>query len=241
MKEERKRASNMRKTKSIPRRPIRGFSVIELLVVVGLAGVLTAIAIPQMIAQRRLIRSTAVTREIMTQLRYARQLAMSARGATPTGALKRVAYTLQYDDTTKEIKIIGPIPAGTTALADLTYPNNAGSTVVSTTPLTQGGLSSSEISSGIPTGLPGSPSTIDGVTGSSLAGGKINITFQPDGSVIDVTNTPVDKAIFIYNNYNSYSSQGTASAISVRGASGRVKIWRYSVNATNANASTYSE
>src|SRR2546425_685445 len=106
-------------------------------------------------------------------------------------------------------------------------------------PLSQGGLATSEISTGIPTGLPGSPTAVDGSTGVTLAAsGKLNITFQPDGSVIDATNTPVDTALFIYNNQ---ASQGTASAISVRGASGRVKIWRYTVNANNANSSTYIE
>jgi type II secretory pathway pseudopilin PulG len=211
-----------------------------MLIVVGISGVLVAIAVPQMIAQRRLTRTTAVTREIMTQLRYARQLAMSQSAATPTGTLRRVAFTFQYDDAGKRIRIIGPIPAGTAALTDGLYPNNAGSTVVVSVPLTQGGLPDSEIGSGIPASLPGSPFTIDGITGAGLAGGTINITFQPDGSVIDSTNTPVDRAILIYNNYSSYTSQGTASAISVRGSSGRVKIWRYTVNA-NANASTYAE
>ena len=49
-----------------------------------------------MISQRRLLRSTAVAREIMTQMRYARQLAMS----------ERQSVTFRYDDTTKQITII---------------------------------------------------------------------------------------------------------------------------------------
>lgn len=215
----------------------RGFSLMELVIVVAIGGILTAIAIPQMVAQRRISRSTAVTREIMTQLRYARQLAMSQSGATATGALRRVAYTFQYDDATKSIRVIGPIPAGTISLADPNYPNIAGSAAVVTVPLTQGGLSQGEISTGIPPNLPGSPTTVDGVAGADLAGGRLNVTFQPDGSVIDATNNPVDRAMFIYNNK---ASQTTASAISVRGASGRVKIWRYTVNA-NANSSRYVE
>src|SRR5882762_5568032 len=111
-------------------RSAAGFSVVELATVMTIAGILTAIAVPQMISQRRLTRATAVTREIMTQMRYARQLTMSQSGATPTGALRRVAYTFQYNDTAKEIRIIGPIPAGTASLTDGTYPNIAGSSVV---------------------------------------------------------------------------------------------------------------
>lgn len=228
----------MRKTESEDRQSCGGFSLVELLIVLVVAATLTAVAVPQFAAQRRLTRSTALTREVMTQLRYARQLAMSQSKATPTGTLRRVAYTFQYDDATKQVKVIGPIPSGATALADSLYPNNSGSSVVFTVSLTQGGLSTAEISSGIPTGLAGSPSSVDGVTGTSLAGGKLNITFQPDGSVIDATNTPVDKALFIYNNL---AASSTASAITVRGSAGRVKIWRYSVNVNNSSTSTYNE
>src|SRR3954471_678178 len=142
----------MKETSKVKRRrSAGGFSMVELVVVAGLATILTAIAIPQMISQRRLTRSVALTREVMTQLRYARQLAMSQSGATPSGALRRVAFTFQYDDTLKQIKIIGPIPAGTAALVDASYPSNTGSSVVTTVSLAQGGIAVAHISSGIPT------------------------------------------------------------------------------------------
>ena len=227
-----------KKISSKGRQSTAGFSVIELVTVMTIAAILTAIAVPQMISQRRLTRSTAVTREIMTQMRYARQLAMSQSGATPTGVLRRVAFTFQYDDTAKQIRIIGPIPAGPASLTVGTYPNIPGSSVVATVSLTQGGIAATQIKTGIPTGLPAAPTTVDGVAGVDLAGGMLNITFQPEGQVVDAVNNPVDRALFIYNNQ---ASQATASAITVRGASGRVKIWRYNANAANVNASTYIE
>jgi hypothetical protein len=71
----------------------------------------------------------------------------------------------------------------------------------------------------------------------ALVNNRLNITFQRDGSVIDATGTasdrnPQDQALFIYN---SQAAAATASAISVLGASGRVKIWRYD------NVSKYAE
>ena len=233
----------MRTTTNYKDRQSEGFSLVELLIVVTLMGIFSAIAVPQMIAQRRLTRSHAVTREIMTQMRHARQLAMSQAGAWPlkplaTDPLRRVAYTLQYDDVTKEIRIWGPSPAGAPALLDPLYPRN-GNLLKSVVwdPLTQGGLLTSEISYGIPTlatGLHAGDPTIptgalgDGISMTALsAANTINITFQPDGSVIDTNGAPLDRAVYVFNNKAAIS---TASAISVIGSSGRVKVWRYSVN-----------
>lgn len=199
----------------------RGFSLIQLMLVMVIMGILTAVAIPQMIAQRRLTRSIDVTRELMTQMRLARQLAMA----------QRQAITFQYDTTNEAINIIDHNNAdtptsGVDVLTAAGYPSTAGSTVLSTVSLRQGGLQSGEMSWGIPASLPGSPTTADGlvVPNISTASNKLNITFQRDGSVVDATGNPVDTALFIYNNK---AAKATASAISVRGASGRVKIWRY--------------
>jgi type II secretory pathway pseudopilin PulG len=201
-----------------------GFSLIQLMLVLVIMGILTAVAIPQMIVQRRLTRSIGVTRELMTQMRLARQLAMA----------QRQAITFQYDTTNEVINIIDhnnvDTPAnptsGLTVLTAGGYPSTAGSTVLATVSLRQGGLSAGEMSWGIPASLPGSPTTADGlaVPNISTASNKLNITFQRDGSVVDATGNPTDTVLFIYNNK---AAKATASAISVRGASGRAKIWRY--------------
>jgi prepilin-type N-terminal cleavage/methylation domain-containing protein len=227
-------------TNSKSLRPIQGFSLVELLIVIVIMAIMAAIAIPAMVSQRRLIRSTAILREITVQLRYARQLAMS----------QRQSITFQYDDSTKQIKIINhnnnqPLNPScnlsrTAILGAAGYPNTACSTVVTTVPLTQGGLSASEVTYGIPAGSPPLPTGApvipttkldDNIVMTALtpagAGGKLNITFQADGSVIDAAGIPLDRAMFLFN---KLAAQGTASAISVLGASGRVKVWRYTLN-----------
>jgi Tfp pilus assembly protein FimT len=214
-----------RKTYSL-RKSMAGFTIAEALVVVTVGAILCAVAIPQIISQRRLLRTSTVSREIMVQMRYARQLALS----------RRAAFTFQYNDSTKKISIIGPIPQGTAALADTLYPNNTGSSVILSVPLTQSGLAASELSEGIPTtstGLPTGAPTIptgalgDGVSKSTLTSNILNITFQPDGSIIDSSGAMSNKALFFFNNK---AAQETATAISVIGASGRIKTWRYTTN-----------
>src|SRR5947208_6691350 len=74
----------------------RGRSMLETLAVVSIAAILTSVTLPQIISARRLMRSAALPRQIMTQLRFARQQAIS----------QRQVFTFQYDDSTKQIKII---------------------------------------------------------------------------------------------------------------------------------------
>jgi Tfp pilus assembly protein FimT len=205
--------------KTIRARNDGGHSLVELLMVVALIGAVTSIALPQLLAQRRLTRSIGITREILTQLRETRQLAMS----------QRQAFTFQYDNATKQISIIdhnaNPGPA---TLVNGSYPTTASTRIISRTPLADS-ATSAEIAYGIPSGVP-TGALGDGIAMTALFNNQLNITFQPDGSVVDAGGNPDGRAMFIHN---LRAAKGTASAISVMGASGRVKIWRYSASANN--------
>lgn len=196
----------------------RGASAVELVVVLVISGVLSAMAIPQFFNARRQLRAVAIPREIAARLREVRQLAMS----------QRQPFTFQYDDSTKYISVIdhGPYVAPATLFADALFPMTATSVTRSTIPLAVGGIPAGEIAYGIPAGVASGATPLpDGATLTSLASNKITITFQPEGTVVDATGMPVTRALFFYD---TKADVKTACAVSVIGAGGRIKVWRYS-------------
>jgi type II secretory pathway pseudopilin PulG len=201
-----------------------GRSVIETLIVVAIAALLSTIAVPQLLSARRLMRFNAMPREIAAQLRFARQQAMS----------QRQAVTFQYDDSTKTVKILDHNNtnnantacnmSGQLVLSMSGYPNTTCTTTSLTVPMAIGGLSSSEITYGIPSGI--SATTLDdGNTMTALSNSVINITFQSNGTVIDSSGNFLRPTMFFYD---TQVPTTTATAISVLGAAGRIKVWRYS-------------
>jgi Tfp pilus assembly protein FimT len=210
-----------------------GRSMSEVLIVVAIIGLLTSIAVPQMISARRLTRSAALPREVATQLRYTRQQAMS----------QAQAFTFQYDNSNKTVKIFdhnnfnnataGCNMPGKNVLAQTGYPSTACTTTVLTLPLATGaGLPASEVTYGIPASITNT-TLDDGNTMTSLSGTVINITFLSDGTAIDAAGNYARPTLFFYNNL---VPEKTASAVSVLGAAGRIKIWRY-----NTSANKYAE
>lgn len=202
-----------------------GRSMAETLIVVAIAALLTAVAIPQLINARRLMRFNAMPRELAAQMRFARQQAMS----------QRQAVTFQYDNSTKTVRILDHNNtnnsntscnmSGQLVLSMSGYPNTACTTTALTIPIAVGaGLPPSEMSYGIPSGITNT-TLDDGNTMTALSSSIINITFQSNGTVIDSSGNFLRPTMFFYN---TQVPTDTATAISVLGASGRIKIWRYS-------------
>src|SRR5207244_7049513 len=121
-------------------------------------------------SSRRLQRLAAIPKLMTAQLRLARQLAMS----------QRRAVTFQYDDSTKQVKIIAQPTYGVAVLNDANYPALTGSTVVGSTLLTGSGVTTADITYGIPSSAPTSAPTTalgDNTTMTALVSHKVNSTF----------------------------------------------------------------
>ncbi|MGI8642247.1 MAG: pilus assembly FimT family protein [Pyrinomonadaceae bacterium] len=180
----------------------KGFSLPELIVVLLVIAILVVLALPQVISSRRLFRFAGLQRQVASSLVDARQEAMTQR--TP--------ITFRYDNQKKDIIIYG---GSFGAIGDSKNRK---------VELTDSGLEQSDVVYNRPSGAPTSAlSDTSNIT--PLTAGKIDITFQSDGSVIDAANNPVNNALFFY--HKKYTTD-TAFAISILGAGGRVKTWRYS-------------
>jgi Tfp pilus assembly protein FimT len=206
----------------------RGMSMVELAVVVGIMAIVMIVAIPQLAGARRNMRAAAGPMEIKAQLRYARQLAMG----------RQRAVTFQYKTDDHEINVIehnldyavpgGTTKAGTPVLNDASYPLTAGHTVPRTQSLLTGGVTADDLAYGLPPGAPSTPLD-DTTTLTPAVNNQINITFQPDGSVIDASGSTRNVAMVFYHPSHP---EGTTRAVTVLGASGRVKVWRYTDDQT---------
>ncbi len=180
----------------------KGFSLPELLIVLLIIAIISAIALPQIIASRRMFRFSGMQRQVAATLTEARQQAMS----------QRRSITFRYDNSGQRTIIYGG------SFGSL---NDARNRIEA---LDGSGVGANEIIYGRPSGA-STTALRDGSNLTNLSGSNLDITFQPDGSVIDAANNPTNTAMFFY--HSVYQGKN-AFAISILGAGGRVKIWRYS-------------
>lgn len=180
----------------------KGFSMAELLIVLLVIAIIVVLALPQIMSSRRLFRFAGVQRQVVSALREARQQAIS----------QRLAITARYDDANKRILLSG----GTFGI-----PGDAKNQIFE---LAGDGVTSDELVYGRPTGA-STAALGDGTNLTALSSNVVDITFQTDGSVIDASNNPQNKALFFYD---TKTPTDTAFAVSILGAGGRAKLWRYS-------------
>lgn len=188
----------------------KGFSLLELIIVLLVIAILVVFTLPQMIASQRAFSFAGIKRQAATTLNAARQEAMS----------QRKQISVYYNNTDKKIVVHG---GKFGALGDAKNQSIE---------LSGSGLNAVDIIYGRPAGAP-TVALADTSNLTPLVADAVNITFQPDGSVVDAANNPQNNALFFYNGI--YPSD-MAFAISVLGAGGRVKIWRY-----NQSTNSYVE
>lgn len=179
----------------------KGFSMPELVIVLLVLAILVTLTLPQIISSRRLFRFSAIQRQIVSSLSDARQEAMGQR--TPV--------TFRFDNNTRELKLYGGKYGASGDSKNLVI-QLAGS-----------GLDLNDVIYGRPSGV-STAALGDGTNLTNLTSNAIEITFQADGSVIDASNIPQNYAMFFYH---SKHATETAFAVSVLGAGGRAKVWRY--------------
>ncbi len=180
----------------------QGFSIPELIVVLLVLSIIVVLALPQILSSRRLFRFSGLQRQFVTSLRETRQEAMS----------QRKPITFRYDNASKTAVTYG---GSFGALGDVK------NKIVQ---LSGSGVESDDVKYGRPTGVPTSALS-DTTNLTSLSSNAVEMTFQLDGSVIDASNNPQNQALFFY--HDKYRLE-TAFAVSVLGAGGRIKVWRYS-------------
>lgn len=180
----------------------KGIGLIEIVIVLLVLAIIVVIALPQIMSSRRLFRFSGLQRQVAATLRDTRQEAMS----------QRKAITFRYDDTNKRMIVYGG------RFGDL---GDAKNPVMQ---MSGEGLIPDEIVYGRPAGAP-SAALGDSSNLTKLSGNTVEVEFQPDGSVVNKDDIPQNKALFFYN---PKTPADTAFAVSILGAGGRAKVWRYS-------------
>jgi len=179
----------------------KGFSLPELLVVLLILAILIVLALPQVISSRRAFRFSGMKRQVAASLNETRHEAMS----------QRVPITFHYDDAGKRIVIHGGRFGA------------FGDSKNQKTELSGSGLEAENLIYGRPSGAT-SAALADTANLTPIVSGAAAMTFYPDGSILDAAGHPQNNALFFYNNL---SRDDMAFAVSILGAGGRVKIWRY--------------
>ncbi len=195
-----------------------GFSVVEMLVVLVILGVLTAIALPQLYNSKRLFKSEDQSLKVMDLMREAGQLAIT----------RRRTFRVEIDLTDNALLIIDE--NGTAA-----------DRLLKKIPLERPNEIRMDI---IPTGItkPNPPNYTDAafatdalghlegsttVSGHSVWAGR----FRSDGSVVNAANTPISVNFYVWppvsNGSTTPRNSKEVRAITIFGGSGAIRYWKY--------------
>ena len=186
----------------------KGFTLVEMMVVVSLITILIAIAVPSLLSQRPLWRVNGSARGILTDMRLTQSKAI--RAGDP--------HSIVFYAPLKIFEVFADDCAGGCSAGDGI--RNGSETLIKTVTLKTG------VAFGIigsPPALIGGPISGDGVNFSLRAGGK-SVIFKPDGSAESGT-------AYLYPE-TATTNYDWQRAVEVVGNTGRVKI--YSLDTSGA-------
>lgn len=205
-----------------------GFSLMELLIVLSVIAILTAISIPYLFQYQRLYQSEEQARKLMDLMQEANQLALN----------RRRTIRFEIDLTDNAALLIDENTVGTAA----------DDTLIKSMPL----LSTGEIRVDTnPSGVtrPNPPNYANATFTNDTLGHKVGSAtvtnnsvwaarFRSDGSVVTAGNVPISATIFLWPPRTPGNAaardNGEVRAITLFGGSGAVRYWKY--NGTTFNA-----
>lgn len=202
------------------RRSESGFSIIELVIVLVIIAILSAISLPYIYNYKKLYKSEDQSLKVMDLMREAAQLALT----------RRRLMRFELDLTDNAVLIIdgnGPGPADDTQIKSIPLE-----------PVRE--IRMDQIPAGVTKPVPPNYTDIAfvaDITGHLVGGSTVTghtvwqIGFLPDGSVVNTANVPVSANIYIWPPVTAGS--GTARnpkeirAITMFGGSGAIRYWKY--------------
>lgn len=181
----------------------QGFTLLETLIVVGIMGVLTGMAVIGTRGPMQTYRANAALDVVSSQLRVARQISISQRRWVQI-TIDQVANTISY-------QILPPNTPGTTEVAG----------PLVTVPLPP------QTSFMLEAGVPDTPMAFGNnaaVYIANLSGGPAGMRFTPTGTFSDNTNNnPINGTIFV----GMTGQPTTARAVTILGSTGRIRPYTY--------------
>jgi prepilin-type N-terminal cleavage/methylation domain-containing protein len=145
----------------------RGYSVIELMITLGVAGVVSSIAMFQIGTAQPAMKGDGAMRVVMAQLTAAREMSIAQRREMQVNFVG-----------TSQVQIVRQeVPAGTTTLSTVAL---------------EGGLMY-----GLITGVPDTPDGFGLKTGGIAFGTATAVLFNSDGTVIDQNGNPLNGTVFL--------------------------------------------
>jgi prepilin-type N-terminal cleavage/methylation domain-containing protein len=181
----------------------QGFTLLESLVVIGIMGVLMAIAIMGSRNPMQTYRANAALDVVSSQLRVAREIAITQR--------RWVQISINQVNNTVSYQVKAPNAIGTTELDG----------PIITMPLPQ--QTSFMLEAGVPDTPMGFGNT-SAVLINNLNGGPVGMAFTPTGAFTDNTYVnPINGTIFV----GMVNQPTTARAVTILGSTGRVRPYTY--------------